>query len=57
MLKQCTKTIHGRTHRTKIKKPCSRQLPISKSLLVGTIIAIHLPSFTKKGVSDIKEKK
>ena len=32
-LRQCSKTIHGRTHHNKIKKPCGRQLPISKSLL------------------------
>ena len=25
-------TIHGRTYRNKIKRPCWRQLPISKSL-------------------------
>ena len=33
LLGQCPKAIHGRTHPNKIKKPCWRQLTVSKSLL------------------------
>ena len=57
-LRQCPKIIERRTHLSKIKKPCWRQLPISKSLLpkvAETIIALRLTSFTKKGVNPIVE--
>ena len=42
------------------KKAFLQQLPISKSLLrkvAGTVIALFLPLFTKKGVSSLKQKK
>ena len=56
-LRQCPKAVHRRTLLNKIKKACWRQLPISKSKAAETIIVLCLPSFTKKGLSSIKQKK
>ena len=57
-LRQCRKTIHWGTHCNKIKKPCWKQLSISKCCKVaGTVGVLRLSSFTKKDVSGLKQKK
>ena len=51
ILRQCPKSIHRRTHQNKIKKPCWRELLISKPLLSKaseTIMMLRLPLFTKR---------
>ena len=58
-LRQCTKTIPGRTQQN--KKNRAEDSSLFQSLysrkVVETIIALHLTSFTKKGISGVKQKK
>ena len=60
-LRQCPKTIQGRTHLNKIKKPCWRQLPISKSLLLkarrGNNSTSSFNFVYQKGCSQYQSKK
>ena len=57
---QYTKALHRRTHHNKIKSRVGDSCLFQRfysGKVAGTIIAVQLPSFTKKGVSSVKQKK